>query len=298
MVTVPHDAYPDLTVPYHYDFAETTNSRALQLVNHVDSLDLPVVVSWSGGIDSTVILAALVKNWPPSLLDRVVVKMNSASYFENPWFFDRIIVPHKFKIQQTLDNWETCFMLTGSCADSLWVQADVVELEIIWPGSSQWSMIDRKDVIIQWISQKSSWDTAHVLYDMVLESSQRAGLNLTTIEDFYWWWNFNFVYTGQLYKYLNDYQSSSSKIDLAAWHHQHLGWYHSDAYQSWSAWNRSNGVKINKTVRSYKWPAKQYIYEVDGNHWYRDYKTKMASNQKTGNRRLIRALWNDGSVLI
>jgi hypothetical protein len=312
MTTLANDSFPNLSIPCHDTFEEVTDRRASELAKHVDSKDLPIVVCWSGGIDSTVILASLVKNWPKCLLDRVHVKMSRGSYFENPWFFDKIIAPAGFKIQNSLDRWEDYFVFTGNCADSLWVQADIVELEVLYPGSSQWSMTHRKDFIIQWLTQKSSEFIAHQIlylmgnelfvphriYDMVVESSIRSGVDLVTIEDFYWWWNFNFVYTGQLYKYINDYKSDQTKIDLATWHHQHLGWYHNDEYQLWSAWNRSNGIKINGTVRSYKWPAKQYIYDVDGNHWYRDYKTKIGSSQKNGNYRSIKALYSDGTLII
>lgn len=299
ITTLVEDRYPDLSIPYINTFAETTDLRAQELIGVVDNKDLPIVVYWSGGIDSTVILSALIKNWPKHLLDRVLVKMNRASYFENPWFFDKVITKNNLKIQDLIGDWQDYFILTGSCADSLWVQADVVELEILWPGSSKWSMVSKKDSLIQWISSKSREEIAHKMYDMVVESSQRVGVELDTFEDFYWWWNFNFVYTGQLYKYLDDYCSAQSRIDLSLWRQQHLGWYHTDSYQSWSAWNRSNGIKINKTVRSYKWPAKQYIFELDGNHWYRDYKTKIGSGgHKTGNFRRIKGLYSDGTLLI
>ena len=299
MITLPRDAFPDISIPYKTSFQETTDSRAQELAQHVDRKDLPIIVSWSGGIDSTLILAALVKNWPKYLLDRVRIKMNRASYFENPWFFDKIIAPLGFQIQHQLHKWNNCFVFTGNCADSLWVQADIIELETLWPGSSQWSMIERKDDLLRWYQKKSSQDDALGVYDMIIESSQQAKVELHTFEDFYWWLNFNFVYTGQLYKYLGIYATDRDRIDLDAWHDQHIGWYHNDAYQSWSVWNRSNGTKIDRSVRSYKWPAKQYIYDLDGNHWYRDYKTKMQSPLIAGKQGgWLKALYSDGTVLI
>jgi hypothetical protein len=296
--TLPCDRYPDLRVRSTKTFAELTDLRAHDLCSVLDANDFPIVVCWSGGIDSTVILSALVKNWPKNLLDRIQVRMNRASYYENPWFFDKIILKHGFKIQHEPSDWHRCYVLTGNCADQIWIQADIVELQLVSPESSRWCIYKQKDNLLRWIAHKSNEIVAQGIYDLTIQSSQTAGVQLDTVEDFYWWWNFNFVYTGQLYKYLDDYESRQSKIDISLWQKQHLSWYHTDQYQLWSAWNRSNGTKIANTVRSYKWPAKQYIFDVDGNQWYRDYKTKLGSGRRTGNRVRIKGLYEDGSLVL
>lgn len=296
LTTMPQDRFPDLDQSYRYDFAETTDRRSLELAHKVSEHDLPVVVYWSGGIDSTVVLTALIKNWPRALRDRIIVLMNHSSIFENPWFYDKIIRANGMVTTANIDRWQPYVLVTGNPADSLWIQSDIVEMEAVWPGSSQWSVDTHKDILIKWIAHKSSLDLALWFYDLVVDGAKQAGIVLYTMEDFYWWWNFNFGYTGQIYKYLGKYQHFGSVIDLAQWNQQHLGWYHTRDYQLWSANNRSNGVKINGTVRSYKWPAKCYIYDLDRNSWYRDYKTKTGSGNPYV-KNTLKAVYDDGSMI-
>jgi hypothetical protein len=222
--------------------------------------------------------------------------MNNSSIFENPWFYDKVIKANGMTCTASIDHWQSYVCITGNPADSLWIQSDIVEMESVWPGSSQWSLSKRKDTLIQWIAHKSSQDLALWFYDLVVDGSRQAGITLDTMEDFYWWWYFNFGYTGLIYKDLGKDQHLGSVIDLAQWNRQHLGWYHNREYQLWSAHNRSNGVKISGTVRSYKWPAKCYIHDLDKNSWYRDYKTKTGS----GNpylKNIVKAVYDDGSMI-
>ena len=66
-------------------FDEATDMRADQIAACVsEDTNLPIWVMWSGGIDSTVILSAIIKHWPDHLKERVVVKMNYSSRLENP----------------------------------------------------------------------------------------------------------------------------------------------------------------------------------------------------------------------
>jgi hypothetical protein len=57
-----------------------------------------------------------------------------------------------------------------------------------------------------------------------------------------------------------------------------INWYGSTDYQLWSMANNNNGEKIRGTSQSsYKWAARKYIYDFDGNEWYFRYKIKIAS---------------------
>ena len=73
-----------LDIPDFTNFESVTNIRAQEVENHYKNIDGPIVVFWSGGIDSTVILAAILKNFSKHLLERLVVKMTKDSYYENP----------------------------------------------------------------------------------------------------------------------------------------------------------------------------------------------------------------------
>lgn len=278
-------------------WSEVTDLRAYQLGRTVSQDNDPIYVYWSGGIDSTAILAAIVKNWSADLLGRVTVIMNNGSYVENPCFFNKIIKPRlNFKSGADKD-WRHCWVITGYAADQTWVQADVIAIDIWRPGSVRHNPYTHRDTLVSWLEFKTDRDHANWVIDLVLQNAESAGIDIMDYEDFYWWLNFNFMFSGQLlkaYKLMknNEYHPAY----LQQYQKKAISWYASREYQLWSMANRSVGTKYKNTVRSYKMPAKLYIYELDQNVWYRDYKTKMAST-KLPIKNAIKAIYNNGVVI-
>lgn len=284
------------------DFVAVTDLRSAQVAEIVSQDDLPITVFWSGGIDSTLILAAMIKNWNTALRKRVVVKLNNASYLENPWFFDKVIQQH-FQYTNDQVRYQQCYCLTGNIADSLWVQADFLELLSHLPGARTKNIKTHPDDLLDWVSFKSNRGHAEWLYQLVMTNSKESGIDLIDYEDFYWWLNFNFYYSGQHFKLLQQLQAAQlSTNDWEKYQQNNITWFHSDQYQLWSMNNRSNGVKFDGSVRSYKMPAKRYIFSVDKNPWYRDYKTKTGSpmlrphHETTRGKKLV-ALYEDGEAV-
>lgn len=262
-------------------FSEATDSRAKEIAELCSSNELPIVVCWSGGIDSTVILSAIVKNFTQKLKDRVVVMMNNASYFENPYFYENIIKKEKFTIVNKCNyGWSEANIIVGEPADALWIQADIVELDLLSKGSFQFDLIKNPDLLINFLADKSSHEHARWLYEMILQDSKANGFELNSYEDFYWWLKFNFCYSGNCFHVSEFADAARSNIfNLDLFQTTLIPWYHSDEYQLWSMNNCSNGVKYQGGISSYKMPAKEYIYSVDGNSRYRDFKTKVGSTK-------------------
>ncbi len=267
---------PDF-VEFSDSFETVTDRRADEVAQLVSGNDLPIVVFWSGGIDSTSILASMIKNWDAALKSRLVVKMNNASYLENPWFFDKLI---RGRIRYTNDpvQYSECYCISGNVADSIWVQADLLEFQSHFPDILKRNLTTEPDDLLAWLGSKTDADHARWLYDLILVNGRESGIELYDYEDFYWWMNFNFYYSGQHFKLLKQMQTKHlTPVDWQNYVSHNITWFHSRDYQLWSMNNRSNGVKYDGTVRSYKMPAKQYIFDVDNNQWYRDYKTKTGS---------------------
>lgn len=289
---------PSLSLRPGWQWDQVCDYRAQQVAELTDSDDAAIYVFWSGGIDSTVILAALLRNWRPDQLSRVRVVMNNASYFENPWFFDHVIRPHLKYISQAPEDWTTAWLINGYPGDTIWIQADILEINRWRPGAFKKNLRTQPDDLLAWLSNKTDRSHAHWLIEMLVNNAQDAGLELEDYEDFYWWLNFNFMFAGEIYKaYHHKMNRNYDRNDLQCYYQRSVSWYASHEYQSWSIENRSNGVKYQGDTRSYKMPAKQYIYDLDHNPWYRDYKTKMASS-KLPIRNKILGIWQDGTTVI
>lgn len=263
------------------DFEQACDIRAQEVLSLIQQQDLPCLIYWSGGIDSTVILAAMIRNWPRWAKQRIVVVMNNCSYYENPVFYDRVIKDNQIRCenQDRTRDWTNSFVISGLLADPLWVQADIVEIEAWQPGCSRLDPAKRPETLLSWLLKKTDAANAEWFYNLVMANSVSAGIELHTYEDFYWWWNFNFMFTCQAYKLyacINDHNLHLARMDT--YRSNYISWYNNSAYQIWSYQNRNNGAKYRDSIRSYKMPAKRYIFSVDHNAWYRDYKTKTGSS--------------------
>jgi hypothetical protein len=286
---LPEHRIPILDPNFNLSFEEVTDRRALELERLVESSNRPLVINWSGGIDSTCAVSAIYKNFKPHNRQNVTVSMNNYSYFENPVFFNKIIKPN-FKIDrienQQYDPWTHSILVSGEPADEMWIHADIIEIAHRYPGSSRNSIRSNPDHLIEFIGHKSNPEHAKWFYEMVLEESANFPIPIETYEDFYWWVNFNFYLVGDAVKeYLNGSTVQNQEM-FELFRQYYKPWYLTDDYQCWSMMNNSNGVKIDDTIRSYKYPSKKYIFDVDKNPYYLNYKTKTASvKMYTTNRR-------------
>lgn len=292
------DTPPLVDRSFNKSFEEITDYRSQEVAAWAGRTDSPIVILWSGGIDSTTALSAMIKHFDRPLLDRLHVRMNWASYYENPWFYEKIIKKNKINCDTHGLDWQNSLILTGSCADSLWIQANILEIENWHPGSYTRSLRE-PDTLIEWITHRSDSVFAREIFDLIVDNSTQADMNLHTYEDFFWWANFNFYWTGQIYKYVNTTIGDVSNvcIDLDLFRDRCRAWYDNDHYQLWSINNRSNGVKFSGSMRSYKKPAKDYIYDLDKNPWYRDYKLKTGGDLVPSSQK-IKAIRSNGQIIV
>lgn len=94
--------HSDFTMPtydpqFSLTFDEICDLRAQDIKKIIYATDRPIIVQWSGGIDSTVIMASLIKNLNDSEKERIIVSLSSDSLLEYPYFYTHF-VKDKFKI--------------------------------------------------------------------------------------------------------------------------------------------------------------------------------------------------------
>lgn len=290
----PHDRTDDpdsiweLNVPEEYcapkfdpgfslSFSDITDQRAAEIEQLHESSGLPILISWSGGIDSTCVVAAMLKICKPSTIKNVTIRLNNFGFSENPNFFRNIILPN-FSYTEVVRNKfvnEDCIFITGEPADQLWIHASIVELLHQFPEQSKNNVHTNPDTLLRFLELKTDPSHARWFYNFVLKSSIRSPVPVVTYEDFYWWMNYNFYYcSGSVKAYLLDYQLHNSER-YSVFKKTCMPWYTHTNYQQWSLHNNSNGVKLGNSISTYKEPAKKYIFEIDNNHHYYHYKSKV-----------------------
>jgi len=271
---------PDWKTYSDISFEEATDARSQQMIDLYSKKDIPIAVNWSGGIDSTLILSAIHKNFPDYLKKRVVVVMNNSSYTENPFFYNNIISKN-YKVGVVgQHNYLNNFILHGDPADSYWIQGNVLQL-------STHSDVVNDDVnsnpenFVNFYKSKGIDDNDIEWYvDFYKKTASDVGIDIKSTSDFLWWSNFSCHPNFSTMKYVNKipFEMMKPETNFINLYRQNAEpWYLNDLYQVWSIQSQFNGVKFDGSIRSYKMEAKKYIYEVDKNEYYRDYKTKQQS---------------------
>ena len=263
------DYVPTLTaMPNHnLSFSDVCDKRAIELLNSNEK----IFVMWSGGIDSTTVLVAILKNWPASEFFRITVLCNTDSIKENKSFF-HIIVKH-FKTEVSSVNIESFLkrgiVVTGEFGDQMFGADGVGKCIKIWGED----VINRswKDIVpVQFTKQSPTNGLA--TFENYLPIIYESPFEIETVQDFYWWLNFTQNWQHIKLRTLMSKTWSNPKLYFPKLIH----FFESTDFQIWSLHNHDK--KIKDSWDSYKFTAKDYISSYTGNTDY-DSKLKVLSLQ-------------------
>ena len=275
---------PPLTMVSDKSFSDVTDLRALDIKKTMQQTNQGLAVFWSGGIDSTVALSAIIKNFNSADLKNVTVFANNQSYYENPTFYHSVIEKYQLKTvnfknlsDETIQSVFDQYLVTdGEPADKLWIVNSIFMFESIYgSGSSNKSLTELADKFIEFLSNQMSVTQAREYYDSLLLNIKEVGIEIVTISDLFWWINFNFHWVDHL---LIWYQQFPIKTvdSYKQYKKNYLPWYNSNEYQLWSLSDRPKRIEYDQQ-ELYKMPAKQYVYELARDPFYLNYKSKLGS---------------------
>jgi len=295
---------PDLDCTFDQTFSQVTDSRAIEIRNHMRQHDQELAVFWSGGIDSTVILSAIVKNFQTADLKNVTVFANNQSYFENPTFFHNVIEKYHLRttnftnfsnnaIQHLFD---THIVTDGEPADKLWMVNVALQFESTYGqgllGKSYQSTSDR---FIDFLTGYMTIAQAQLYYEYLIQNIQETGVNIHTLGDLFWWINFNFHWIEHLLIWYQQFPVKNAST-YQQFKKNYKPWYNSNEYQLWSLADRPK-LLLPDQLNLYKMPAKQYIYELDNDRFYLNYKSKVGSSKSLTKVSSDLVILADGSKL-
>ena len=287
------------TMPlYNSLFTETwsdvTDARAGEIEQLILTTGKKLVIFWSGGIDSTCILTAILKNFQLSSRELVTVACTSDSVLENPVFYEKYICPI-FKIVNANDltilTSPDYMFVDGNAADTLLMSMSP-SLDVcmaIRSGellSSSWRT--SPDALIDYLAKiTQSRLFALWYYETNKESIESTNIPVDTYFDFMWWISFNYdYYSWAVHSWF--FMLCQLGISWDQYQSRFIGWFRTDSYQLWAMNNNGAGVKHGTTLGSIKHHPKKYIYDYDSNEYYYRYKTKINSNGRIHNNPHIR----------
>jgi len=286
---------------FNRTFSDVSDERAREIAHLIRTKNHKFAVMYSGGIDSTVIMAALIKNLTPEEIKNVSVCANVHSMIENPMFWKKFVYG-KFEILDSSalkydDLIERGFRpITADEGDCIFGTMSFLDLQQNYEyyleqlsynsqqnlrhlkdkmtdGDVHYSVF--KDILIKHWSIPSNPDLGKDWYDKFEKNIQTSTVPIRSVHDWYWWILFNIKWVScaiRIPVYLNDRLDCGVVINDYS-----INWFNTVAYQQWSMVNNNNGQKITYTASTYKMAAREYIYDLDKNDWYFFFKLKLGS---------------------
>jgi len=241
-------------------------------------LKKPIELFWSGGIDSSGALIALLETKSKS--DILNIRYTQESINEFPLMWERMVkdmnnpLTEKEMLDESLFSNDDIIKITGECGDqcfgsdalhaNLDKHADDWETIFSWPNGKLFNKKLDAPRDTQENYEYKKTQLAKVLFEHV----DFSPVEIKTIFDLFWWCNFCFKWQDvdgrMIFTYtLNPHWNST------------LSFFNTKDFQKWSITNHD--IKHGGTWKTYKQPAKDYINKYIKDENYRKNKTKEPS---------------------
>jgi len=261
-------------------YAQVCDKRASELLKQSDETGLPIYVMYSGGIDSTTVLVAFLRQREYSKLkDQLIILLNSDSIDENPNFYYNHI-RGKFKIESS-EHISYVFdgrgiIVGGEHNDQVFGTDIVGKLLNIFTMEDIKKSYKTELFKTFLIKKGMSEEAADYWFRLMVWHAEQAPCEIKSTFDLFWWLNFSFKWQTVWFRLLLRIDARYHKNLNQAWldkHYKHF--FTSTDFQKWSMLNPDK--KIHDTWTSYKFTAKDYIYDYTKDAFYRDNKDKRGS---------------------
>jgi hypothetical protein len=235
--------------PAQWNYLDICLSRAQELLD----TGKHITVMWSGGVDSTLALFALMRQ--AQNLDQISVQCTFESIIESGKLFDTHIKDSgiRIKFDQTRDNRDlpysydqedpTQLYVTGGCGDQLFGKP--VSLQAAGNAEQPWH----------------SGFSQHYL-DIIEPSLRFSERPINTVRDLRWWVFFNHTWTTAMH---DDLVSKPAQVCERI-----HAFYTTPEFQRWAIHTPSYYEDQDK----YRWPAKQALSQLVDYPYYIQHKTK------------------------
>jgi hypothetical protein len=218
-------------------------------------------INYSGGIDSTNAVVSLLRVWPKEALKKVTIRLTHHCIDENPAFFDRYI--SRFHLQNSLLDVSSllvkknALLVTGELGDQLFGS------DFLLDAASRFgdSCLNKnyQDFAPVLFAVPAREDVSRKMFEHLHPIVAESPFPIRTTHDFFWWYNFT-----QKWQYVKYRYPESVQWDLRAKYGSHIvHFFDSVEFQKWSLANHD--LKIRDTVDSYKFTAKEHIYNFTKN---------------------------------
>ncbi len=252
-------------------FAEICDAVAQDIVHRARTEDRPIRLLWSGGIDSTVAIVALLKALPKEEYYRLEPLLSMISINEYPLFFRKYIL-HQLSYRHVLPPITNHFgtrelVVTGEHGDQLFGSDKLLPLITNGLSQEQW-----EDVLPLHLFEKFGRSgKVDKLMNYLAPQIAASPVPIKTTFELFWWLNYS-VKWQQVSLRLPIFSFRSDVRELYDRTHH---FFRDSRFQQWSIGNHPQRA-CTRSV-DYKLVAKEYIHAFTGDAAYLMTKTKEPS---------------------
>lgn len=272
----------DLT-GFDLSYEQCSEKRVNELYELSKKIDKPITIFYSGGIDSTFVVASFMKYLSPNeFKDRVRVAMTLDSIHENYNFYYNYIRPYATiissePIEAKFDK--NSIIVSGEHNDQLF-GSDLMAK--VYKQFDNWDVIaqpySRGFLVDVFFNKFLSVESSNYWFDLMdAQIKNTAPCEIKTNFDFFWWYNFNYKWQSVYFRMLMGAPLTSSvTIDDDFLNNYYFHFFSCHDFQKWSMLNHHLKIK-NNDWSTYKWECKKLIYEFNKDSEYLNNKFKMGS---------------------
>ena len=244
------------------DFSETEKSfseicaeRAEAICKRSFAENRKIQLLWSGGIDSTLALVSIFKELEKrDELNRLEILLSKESVAEYPKFFRDVIekrlnyVFFEPPIYDFLDAEK--IIVTGEHGDQIF-GSDKIQHYV----NTNQAFRPFEEILPIMIARKlGSTESVDSLISFLMPQIEMSPVKIKTLFDFLWWMNFSLKWQHVSLRMFYSIEDERFSLDKNFIH-----FFSAKDFQNWSISNHE--FKIKKTWKSYKYIAKECIYE-------------------------------------
>ena len=260
------------------------DSRAIELSSIAKNSNKKIVIMWSGGIDSTTVVSAFIKNLNSQDLTNISICLTTESILENANFYQKYIAPNfkcisYYDMRVTDEFLSNNILLHGDPGDCLFGPS----LAMYAGETHQQLWKDNLSNIIKGIDNFNNHNTkpgfsewyVNKITNNLLEVQP---LGVDSVADWWWWHYYNFKWEFSIWRpFFRGRYDIKDPISIANIEsYVKNTFFNTDKFQQWSYSNLKTHVGRNK--QHHKKQAKQYIFELDKNLEYFTTKVKVPSD--------------------
>ncbi|SEB48282.1 hypothetical protein SAMN04489761_0973 [Tenacibaculum sp. MAR_2009_124] len=239
-------------------FKEICDHRAKQVLNSTTS-DLNVL--WSGGIDSTLALISILKQCSSEELSRINIILSKESIKEYTTFYKEVIegkLNHKLITGTIYEHISPSdVIITGENGDQLFGSDKLKHTVISKDAFSSYHKILDFIISRKLGSSKYTSDIIKYLEPVI----NKCPFEIITLYDYLWWMNFALKWQTVSMRLLYGINRNAQDLEHNVYH-----FFKTPSFQSWSLSNHDK--KIKDTWKSYKYIAKEIIYDYHNDKEY------------------------------